>query len=135
MSFCGTLILFAPGIFLSSATFLWQLVRTTIGSVPVLTPLNLVTSISWSIVFSELFTDPFYLFLLNGTNASINLQRRLALTLITISLLFADKSVAANNCLSQIIGTSLLSVTNVNSGRCSLPSLREFVIIVTMTYQ
>ena len=71
---------------LCSGTFYWQFVPATICSGPVFIPLNLTTLVWWSIMFQELFSDHFYFPLSDGTNASINLKRWLARTLIALSL-------------------------------------------------
>ena len=101
----STLILFFPGIF----RIFWYLpLATAICSVPVLIPLNFMVH--------YIFSDPFYLLLLDKTNASINLQHRLARALIALLLLFAGKYASANICLSQRTETSLLLVTSSGLG-------------------
>ena len=120
MIFCSSRMVLAPGIFpefWSIPSLISPSAPTITGTVSVLNPHIRVVSILRSFYFESFLMTFVEVFRSDGTDASISLQHRLAWSLITISVLFADSSLSACICISQRIVTSSLSVTV--SGLCS----------------
>ena len=114
MIFCSSLMLLAPGIFpefWSIPYLISPSEPTIIGTDSVLNPHFLVVSISRSLYFESFSMTFVEVFRSDGTDTSISLQHRLAWSLTTISVLFADSSLSVCIRISQRIVTSSLSVT------------------------